>query len=248
MTHHPTNIPIVPWATADHGAARQIAKKYALPLLTEAPSHAYLSYSSRGLALCNVETAGQTQGPFQIDFMSKQLHYRQQSGGQEPLFKAVGIKPSQPLPSIIDATAGTGRDAFLLASQGCQVMMVERCAVLAALLDDALGRLSIPLDLTLVFQDACDFLAQCQGADVIYLDPMFPEKKKSALVKRDLQIVQQLVGHCEDDSALISSAMKAAKSRVVVKRPQWAGSLGGHQPDWHIARKNYRFDVYSIHR
>ncbi len=60
---------------------------------------------------------------------------------KQPLFKAMGIKARKDLPiTVLDATAGWGQDAWMLASIGCQVFAAERNRVMATLLRDAVLR------------------------------------------------------------------------------------------------------------
>ncbi len=234
--------PIMPSSESELKTVKKIAATYGFSLVHSIPTEAYLLYSPGKLALCNV-----SEKPFYVDFNAKSLQYRTSQGGKfkEPLAKAVGVSGAGASLTVLDATAGVGRDAYLLASLGCQVTMLERSPVLAALLEDALERLSEDVSLTLIYQDACDFMKTCDAPDVVYLDPMFPEKKKSALVKKDMQLLQRMVGYSEDETKLISLALEVAKSRVVVKRPQWAAPLDNRKPHWQIKGKRYRFDVYA---
>ncbi len=80
--------------------------------------------------------------------------------------------------------------------------------------------------------------------DVVYLDPMYPHKKKSALVKKEMRVFQSLVGADLDADALFAPAYELATKRVVVKRPDYAEFLGGAKPSMAIETKKNRFDVY----
>jgi 16S rRNA (guanine1516-N2)-methyltransferase len=191
--------------------------------------------------------------PFHIDFNDPALQKRmRQFGAKQLLAKAVGYKPGKPL-KIIDATAGLGRDSLLLASLGCEVTMLEQSPVLAALLQEALEQsqqtplAEITNRLQLVHTDSAAFLKNYQQAvDTIYLDPMFPERKKSALVKKDMQILQDLIGHNDDNQngLLLESALAAGAKRVVVKRPRLGEVLPGPQPNLQFISKTHRFDTY----
>ena len=146
-----------------------------------------------------------------------------------------------------------GRDAFVLASLGCQVNMIERSPIIAALLEDGLARAKLDVEigpwvsqrLSLSFGDSrkC-FSALPFKPDVVYLDPMFPEKGKSALVKKEMQVLKVLIGADSDASTLFPIAFKVAKNRVVVKRPMQVDYLAGQKPNTSIKSRNYRFDVY----
>ena len=195
-----------------------------------------------------------------VDFTATAIQRRLQTFGKKhPLAKAIGLqklKHGQPRPKIIDATAGLGRDGFLLACLGCQVHLIERSEVLHALLADGLERafatsefahLRSKIKLTLGDSIALlpNFGTTDERPDVIYLDPMFPERKKSALVKKELQMLQALLGKAEaNEEALLAAALAAAKQRVVVKRPKGAADLGGVAPGYAVSSPSMRYDVY----
>jgi len=188
----------------------------------------------------------------QIDFLTGPLGYRLKHRAKEILTKAVGIKGNY-RPTVIDATAGLGRDAVLLAHCGCSVVMLERSPVVAGLLADALGRLNATLPddkkfaLSLVQTDAKIYLQQLaeqDQPDVIYLDPMYPHRTKSALVKKEMRQLREIVGDDTDSQALLEIALKRAKNRIVVKRPRLAPTLSDLKPSFVITGKTQRFDVY----
>jgi 16S rRNA (guanine1516-N2)-methyltransferase len=197
-----------------------------------------------------------TSGPVYVDFVGGKKNHRRQFGGGkgQPLAKAVAI---QDHPRILDATAGMGGDAFVFASLGCDVTLVERSPIVAALLADALERgqqPDVPEDIrqivermSLVCADAADYLrAERPNVDVIYLDPMYPEKKKAAAAKKDMQALQALVGPDLDSEALLAAALHTAEKRVVVKRPKGAPTLKGPKPNATVQSPNTRYDIYSI--
>ncbi|MFT4059219.1 MAG: class I SAM-dependent methyltransferase [Legionella sp.] len=170
---------------------------------------------------------------------------RKQEGKKQGLVRA--CKPSSGL-KIIDTTAGWGRDAAVLASCGAEVLMIERHPVMAALLTDALRHSTeqqqkLPLSLhqgsAYAFLDA---LRPEDYPDVIYIDPMHPERSKSALVKKEMQALQQMIGADEDALDLIGMAVKRVKQRVVVKWPQNKKPLLA--ADAFIVGKTIRFDIY----
>lgn len=197
-----------------------------------------------------------TSGPVYVDFVGGKKNHRRQFGGGkgQPLAKAVTI---QDRPRILDATAGVGGDAFVFASLECEVILVERSPIVAALLADALERAQqpdVPADIrqiaermSLVNADAADYLyTEPPNVDVIYLDPMYPEKKKTAAAKKDMQALQALVGPDMDSDALLAAALRTAKKRVVVKRPKGAPILNGPKPNATVQSPNTRYDIYSI--
>ncbi len=190
----------------------------------------------------------------QIDFLTGPLGYRQRHShvGNEQLAKAVGIKGNYK-PSILDATAGLGRDAFILACLGCPVIMLERSKVVAELLEDALQRLKTDptfdrkISLQLFHLAAEQYFAELKEEnrpDVVYLDPMFPHRTKSALVKKEMRLLREIVGDDEDATRLLGIALKAARKRVVVKRATRAPTLTVLKPNFVITGKAQRFDVY----
>ncbi|MDC9613772.1 16S rRNA (guanine(1516)-N(2))-methyltransferase RsmJ [Xenorhabdus khoisanae] len=193
-------------------------------------------------------------GGIYVDFVAGTMAHRRRFGGGrgEAVAKAVGIKKDY-LPSVVDATAGLGRDAFVLASIGCHVRMLERHPVVAALLDDGLQRGYQDEDIggwlkermTLIHASSITALTDITPPpDVVYLDPMYPHKQKSALVKKEMRVFQSLVGADEDADGLLEPARALAKRRVVVKRPDYAEPLAGVKAPASITTKNHRFDIY----
>jgi len=194
--------------------------------------------------------------PVYVDFQNQSLLYRQKFGGgrQQPLARAIGLKHGW-APRVVDATAGLGRDAFILASLGCQVHMLERNPIIHALLKDGLRRLKISeantklanLTLSLDLTESLAWLQSFNNAiDVVYLDPMYPHRSKSALVKKEMRVLRQLVGDDLDIESVLEFALTKANNRVVVKRPKTATSIGNITPSHSIAAKNTRFDVYIM--
>ena len=194
-------------------------------------------------------------GAIAVNFVSGAMAHRRQFGGGrgEAIAKAVGVKGNY-LPTVVDATAGLGRDAFVLASIGCRVTMFERHPVVAALLADGLNRAYqdatigqlLQKQLNLIYNSSLLGLNSGQEKpDVVYLDPMFPHRQKSALVKKEMRIFQQLVGSDLDAEELLEPARRLAKKRVVVKRPDYAPFLANQKPTAEIKTKNHRFDIYT---
>lgn len=186
--------------------------------------------------------------PLFIDFQAASLQKRRDAGKKQGLVRA--CKPAKGL-RILDATAGWGRDAAILASFGANVLMIERQPIMVALLEDALRRLaetSSTLALSLLAMDAKHYLQNLSEPanypDVIYIDPMHPTRQKSALVKKDMQALQQIIGADEDAFELIQLAIKRARLRVVVKWPQRLPPL--LPPSHSIQGKTIRFDVYCV--
>ena len=233
----------VPFATS-------LAQRLGLPLMASDNDCAQLQVSSGyGLALA-LPSLG---NPIRIDFSTgKYAHRRQFGGGRgQPLAKAVGLKQGN-TPTVIDATAGFARDAFVLASLGCQLTMIEQHPVLSLLIDDAIQRARLDDDiaaiaahLSLQQGNAINLLQQGHlHADVIYLDPMYPVREKSAQVKKEMQLLHQLIGQDKDSAELLAVARQTANKRVVVKRPKGAEYVGNQTPTVSIKSKNTRYDIY----
>ena len=235
-------------------AAHHLAEQTGLPFVRDSSAPFQLQLTPEHLQL--VEIADDAPGPVFVDFLSGAVAHRQQFGGGrgQTIAKAVGLKGGNN-PSVVDATAGLGRDAFVLASLGCQVTMVERSAVVAALLADGLQRAAIDAEfracfearLHLVHANAISWmneLSETDFPDVVYLDPMFPHKQKSALVKKEMRLFQKLLGVDESTGELLTAALRIAKKRVVVKRPDHAPCLSDRKPTMQIKGKKHRFDVY----
>ena len=195
--------------------------------------------------------------PVVIDFVGGSLGFRgkRSAHSKELVAQAVGVKGDNK-PSVLDCTAGLGRDAFVLASRGCRVQMLERNPVIALLLENALERARVEADteLSLVIDrmrfekaDATAFM-QClthgDYPEVVYLDPMFPERTKTASVKKEMKLLQQLLGADMDTEKLFEAALAVAQRRVVVKRPKLAPCISELKPHHVVEGKAGRFDVY----
>lgn len=185
-----------------------------------------------------------------VDFFDPALQRRiaNISRKNELILRACGLK--QQLPStIIDVTAGLGRDALILASYGARVTMVERNPTMAAALSQALQQYQQhhQIDLTLIEQDGKTYLTTLPDkVDIIYMDPMHPTRKKSALVKQSMRTLRELVGDDSDAAELFECAKTKAKQRVVVKRPLHADTINQQTPDIIYKGKHSRFDVYLV--
>jgi 16S rRNA (guanine1516-N2)-methyltransferase len=202
------------------------------------------------------ETVAKRTKPLYVDFLhGTAAHRRKYGGGRGQLIaRAVGIKSGVKL-QVLDATAGLGRDAFVLACLGCKLLLLERSSVIAALLEDGLERAkSDPafanIDMHLMVCDAISYMTNINYAnkpDVVYLDPMYPVSRKSALAKKEMHILRQIVGPNSDVDKLLQASLKTALKRVVVKRPRLAPQITGPKPNLVLTGKSSRFDVYLTH-
>ena len=195
-----------------------------------------------------------------VDFVEGALGHRLQYGGGrgQAIARAIGLKQGK-TPSVLDITAGLARDAWILASLGCRLTLVERSPVLAALIEDGISRAQhtagaasiLASGFELVQQDSTSYMAALTATtrpDVIYMDPMYPERKKSALVKKDMQILQHLLGKDNNAEALLGAALDCARKRVVVKRPAHAETVNSIPPSTSISSKKTRYDIYVIEK
>lgn len=261
-------MPITIAITADKGIPKskldQLSKQTSLPLLNPQIKADYLLHiSQEHLELQRIITTNNrknknTRESIFIDFLAGKANHRRLHGGGkgQDIAKAVGLHKMKN-PTILDLTAGMGGDAFVLATLGANVTMLERNRVVHALLKDAIDRAGLSSDngiqnilqsLSLINQSAFDYLDmldQNDLPDVIYLDPMFPSRTKSAQVKKEMRFFHAIVGEDEDSEALLFKAIKCAKKRIVVKRPRLAEPLTSQfKVDFDIKGKSTRFDIY----
>ena len=212
-----------------------------------------------------LQTGKSAPGPVSASFLQGKTTHRLKFGGGkgQMIAKAVGLHKGV-YPSVLDATAGLAQDAFVLASLGCRVTMLERSPIVAELVAMALMEAQntelaeICSRMSLFAADACDWLSQQKSqqqsqqqdavADVIYLDPMYPQRDKSALVKKEMRLFHTLIGEAHDDAELLAAALEAARYRVVVKRPRKGDTISGRQPAHQLIGKSCRYDIYPLQR
>jgi len=250
------SIAVCPSAAALYDKASSLCRKLSIPLVQgETEEYEFLLiYSAEGLAL--KQTGKKSPGLIRVNFTSPTMTYRLKHGGgrSQALARAVGLKKGWE-PTVIDATAGLGRDGFILAYLGCHVHMLERSQILAVLLEDGLQRAEQSEQIAAIIKKRLLFnqtdskiflqkLEQENYPDVIYLDPMYPERTKSSLVKKEMRILRKLAGEDQDAAGLLSIALDCARNRVVVKRPRQAQTLTSMKPSHQITGKTSRFDVY----
>lgn len=234
-----------------------LAAELSLPLVTEPPAACELLLQLTPERLQMQQLGADAPGPVYVDFVEGAMgHRRKYGGGRGQLVaKAVGLKKGF-TPAVVDATAGLGRDSFVLAQLGCRVRMVERSPVVAALLRDGMMRAQSDAEvaeiigrMSLTVADAKEWLltlSEEQRPDVVYVDPMHPERTKAAEVKKEMRLFRDLVGFDEDDAELLQAALRVARKRVVVKRPRKAEAIAGPRPGLVMEGKSTRFDIYLI--
>lgn len=231
-------------------ASPKISAEYLLHITTDKLELRKVEFKSKKPAKNNLSIS--------IDFTEgKTQHRRLHGGGKgQDIAKAIGLhKISEP--TVLDLTAGMGGDSFVLASLGAEITMIERNPVVYALLKDAFARARLKDDkdlqeilsrLNLMKQNSFEYLEQLNESDypdVIYLDPMFPSRSKSAQVKKEMQFFHDIVGNDEDCDAVFFIALSKAKKRIVVKRPRLADKIvDSIQPAFDIVGKSTRYDIY----
>ena len=187
---------------------------------------------------------------FRGDFARMLPRLRPDRLSRELLVRAAKVKGALS-PVAVDATAGLGEDSLLLAAAGFSVTLCERDPAICALLEDAVARAAedprlapVVARMTLVAGDSLEALASLpEPPDVVYLDPMFPERRKSAAVKKKFQLLHQLEPPCEEQEELLTAALGARPRKVVIKRPLKGPELAGAKPSYSLAGKAIRYDV-----
>lgn len=202
----------------------------------------------------NEQTLKPVEKELRVDFVNGAVGHRLRFGGGrgQDIAKAMGLKGGK-TPLIIDATAGLGRDSFLLASLGAHVTLIERSEKMHALLDRGMKRAAaeggqyseIIGRMTLLKGDSKSLIPEL-SADAILIDPMHPPRKKSALIRQELRQVRDIVGSDDDASELVALALLHARNRVVLKWPAKADPIQGIRPcTYQIRGKTTRYDVFS---
>ncbi|MBL4821459.1 MAG: class I SAM-dependent methyltransferase [Gammaproteobacteria bacterium] len=195
-------------------------------------------------------------GPVTVDFCSPAISYRVKDAvGRQAIARAVGVKPGIEL-KVLDATAGLGKDSFLLACLGCRVTMYERDPIIHTLLEDGIRRGGESEDnqiraavrrMDLRLEDFNGLEEAGQNFDIVNLDPMFPKRSKSARVKKDMFVLQTFLSggiKSSDEQSLLTGALALARKRVVVKRPRLAKYLADLKPSHSLSGSSSRYDVY----
>ena len=242
---------------SDPTEARQLAQELNLNFIENRKSEAIFDYDYILVLTPDYlglqETRDKKWHPFYIDFLAGKMRYRakEASRGNELIAHAIGMKQDSSS-LIVDATAGLGRDSFILATLGFRLVMLEKSPILYHLLQNALQRARLQNDikpiigrLDLRHADALTWIKQTDlQPDVIYLDPMFPPRKKAASVKKEMVILHNLLGTDDNSEELLLAALACAIKRVVVKRSKLSGHLAKQHPSFSLMGKSSRFDIY----
>ncbi len=249
------HISVFAQAESDQLLAKRYATRLSLPLIDTLVGYSRFILVIDGDCIKLFDTSHSPPMSITITFTTGKTAHRKQFGGgkKQPLGRALGLHKF-PKPHVVDATAGLGSDAFVMACLGCRVTMIERSPILGALLENALHRASTVDDFKAVIQQMSLLtgdarteltrLANDSPPEIVYLDPMFPKRRKSALVKKEMRILQALLDTPNDDEELLAAALATATERVVVKRPGNAPALTGTPPTMSISSPNIRYDVY----
>ena len=212
-----------------------------------------------GLALeDNGEGLCLTDGELSImaDFREMLPRLKQSNLQREMLVKAARIKGQEMPQTLVDATAGFGEDSLILAAAGFQVRLYEFDEIIAALLQDCMDRASrIPeleeaiCRMALVCGDSVEGMKQLDfKPDIVLLDPMFPTRQKSALIKKKFQLIQRLESPCSTEEDLLDAAILANPKRIVIKRPLKGPHLAGRKPSYSLEGKAIRYDCFVFAR
>lgn len=240
--------------SGDEMLAREISEKLQIEIMREEakiPADLlYLRLNQDGLSLC--KGALSMQGDY-TQMLSRVLPGKLQ---HEKLVKAAKIKGTFEHPTAIDATAGMGEDTLILAAAGFEIQMYEKDPVIAFLLKDTLRRAAkveelapIVARMHVIEGDSIAAMRECTFMpDLIYLDPMFPARTKSGLIKKKFQLLQQLESPASDGEEMLQAAIMAKPRKIVIKRPQKGEYLGGMKPGYSIPGKAIRYDCLLFPR
>jgi len=235
-------IPLLPGRDGVHVPPAEMPSAEMPP--AELPS-VFLRQDESGLSL-----VGDSGLVMQGDFTKLLPRLKPNNLNGELLVKAAKIKDSA-CPTAVDATAGMGEDSLLLAAAGFRVKLFEQDPVIAALLADTMeravkepGLCDIVSRMELVCGNSIEELPKLDFVpDVIVLDPMFPERTKSASVKKKFQLIHQLERPCEEEAELLAAALATGAHKIVIKRPLKGALLAGHKPSYSLTGKAIRYDV-----
>ena len=215
----------------------------------------FLVEVQQGVIRARQNTPG--SAPVTVEFTRGRNAHRQRFGGgiNQHLCRAVGLNKHPGL-HIVDANGGFARDAFVMASFGARVTLLEQSTLLCEMIRHALKCAEAEADgdvaeiaarMKVVNTDSVDYLMQLPAlaTDVIYLDPMFPERRKSAAVKKDMQLLHALAGPDTSAAQLLTVSLNKARRRVVVKRPVHADPISSERLTGEVRATHTRYDIYA---
>ena len=231
---------------ADRDAALVLSKHIGAPLSDTPGDELTLEVDSTGLSLVGYGMRFQGDFSRMLNRVAKGRLYH------EMLVRIAKTKSEHPI--AVDAAAGMGEDAFLLAAAGYEVLLFEKDPVIAALLKDAMRRAEDDPNLReivgrmrLTEGDSIELTPQITAKpEIVYLDPMFPPRKKSGLINKKLQLIQKLEQPCADETALFNAAVALKPKKIIIKRPLHSGFLADKKPSYTVKGKAIRYDVVVI--
>ena len=232
------------------------AKAYALAqetgahIVTDEMPHEglFLKFDADGVSLCGGGLC--VRG----DFAESCARIKRKNLRNELLVKAVKIKNVDRPLTVVDATAGLGEDSFLLAAYGHSLTLFEYDPFIYALLEDSLERARLSREVGLsasrITAVGCDSVTALRALDfapdVVLLDPMFPQRQKSSLVKKKFQLLHSLESPCTNEEELLDAARAAGPKKIVIKRPAKGAFLAGIKPDYSLDGKKIRYDCICL--
>ncbi len=209
-----------------------------------------LEQTAEGLKLTDGELS------IMADFREMLPRLKQSNLQREMLVKAARIKGQEMPQTLVDATAGFGEDSLILAAAGFQVRLYEFDEIIAVLLQDCMERANeIPelkdavSRMELVCGDSVAGMKELSyKPDIVLLDPMFPARQKSALIKKKFQLIQRLESPCSTEADLLDAAIAADPKRIVIKRPLKGPYLADRKPSYSLEGKAIRYDCFVFAR
>lgn len=224
--------------------AGQLAERLGLPLIRGGDDSSYTLLLARTPTRLELREAGPlAAGPVAAEFLA---------GRGSPLLRRATLAGKEDVARVIDATAGLGTDGFAIAEAGCQVELIERSEIVAALLADGIERArQDPLcreaaeRMRLHMGDATELLPSLAPADVVYLDPMYPRSGREGGKAKEMRVLRVLLGDDGDAGGMLEVARLATTRRVVVKRPLRASHLAGVKPSGTLSGTTIRYDLYG---
>ncbi|HBE15888.1 MAG TPA: hypothetical protein DCY72_06585 [Ruminococcaceae bacterium] len=240
------NITIVLDENGDREAAERLSQQLGVPIADSMGGELTLVFDDAGLSLVGYGMRYQGDFARMLNRVTKgRLHH-------EMLVKIAKTKTEQPI--AIDAAAGMGEDSFLLAAAGYEVYLFERDKVIAALLRDALRRArqddrlrEIVGRMRLIEGDSIERMPKLDiKPEIVYLDPMFPPRKKSGLIQKKLQLIQKLEQPCADEQELFDAAVSLRPKKIIIKRPLNGALLADQKPSYTVKGKAIRYDVVVL--
>lgn len=230
----------------DRDLAGSLSARISAPIQDKDGNGLTVLFDSKGVSLTGY---GLT---YQGDFAGMMHRITNGRLEHEMLVRAVKTDETGKTLKAVDATAGMGEDAFLIAAYGYEVILCEQNPVIAVLLKDALRRAkrdpylkNIAGRMTVKCTDSVEYLSKnLDKIDVVYLDPMFPARQKSGLINKKLQLIQKLEPPCSAEKELFEAAILSKAERIIVKRPLKSQNLAGKTPNYMLKGKAIRYDCY----